>query len=734
MSILLTTILCANLSFGADDFSNSLKNLIPVKVTTDFKRVLNITINNNEIKDLSCNNLSVYDNLFQIKISSQSINISFSKSLNDLFTGSRIRSLDEKKNCLNEDDKTFAIRLALKAVAIAWDKLGLRSLEDLESIKRCQAMKRQNKMRTDECDYFLSDKVGGTSFSNRVSFRNQLGWFGTSLNSDSKNISPKRFPEKDLFFNKEHAFATHFSLYATDTDYACRYPSMNEYFKKITFENKNTACSLHSKIRKHGGKRDFIDISPEKVRRIDYFLASPGEDTTSGHGHAMLRLVLCPEDFDPRDFNLEADEEIVSFCAADIRDDVILSYRANVDDIKLSYMKGIFGGYPSVMFMMDPEKVIQEYVQKEMRNLFSIPIKLSNEERAKLTLKIVEDYWTYQGDYTFLTGNCATETRDLLRSVIQTPWYSVQNSIKPHSIAADLEAANRFYFKFSECDWTDTKCLRKFTNLKSVPSLQMFNSKEKKLVELAKIINPKADDIKKFFENWDFSKREEAYEFQQKMFEDIKSTATSEKLEDLIPTLRKIVTLKKSSYELSKLLENSFSFDMAYQEKKVKEKIQSSKDAEKFKEKTKEYLLLANKANTLPTSGGYGVAYNDEIVSLDYAQIDKSSQEMFIKSTEELMGADFLKTNRENALAINKMTKSLNEINDEVLKMSISIKKRVVAAIKNEVVIDANIKTKNDLIKFLNQKVRVEYFSSNNLSKGDIRLFLGFDPESKDKE
>jgi hypothetical protein len=735
VSIFLTLLLGTNLSLASDNFAQAIKILIPAKVSIDFKRTLNITINDKEIKNLNCENLSDYDDLFKVAINAKEINLSFSKTLNDLFTGSRSRNDLDKKNCLNEDDKTFALRLGMKAVAIAWDQLGLRSRDDLEKLKRCLAIKRQGKMfLSDECEYFLSDKIGQTSFSNRVSFRNQLGWFGSSLNASMKNISPKRYPESDIFFNKEHAFATHFSFYVTDSNYACRYPSMNEFFNDITLSNKNSSCTLHSKIRKHEGKREFSDISPDKVKRIDYFLASPGEDMSSGHGHAMLRLVLCPEDFEPSDYNLETQKDIENFCAGDIRDDLIVSFRASVDDIKLSYLKGFFGGYPSVMFMMDPSKVIQEYVQKEMRNLYSIPLKLSNKERSRLTLKILEDYWTYQGDYQFLTSNCATETRDLLRSVVQTPWYSMQDSIKPLSIAIDLEGADRLYFKFSECDWTDVNCLKKFTNLKDVPSLMMFNSNSKKLVELAQSQNPKTDDIKKFFDTWSFAKRQEAFELQKTKFENVKLGAASEELSDLTPYLKKIVTLRKASYELSKLLENSFSFDMARQEKMVKEKIEKAKDAKKFEEKTKEYLILMNKANSLPTNGGYGVAFNDEIISVDYAQISTSSQEMFMKSTEELMGGDFIKKNLENAKEINRMSKELSEINEEVLKMSISVKKRMVAAIKNEIEINPSIKTKLELIKFLNQKIGVEYFSSNNLSNGDIKALLGFDPESKDKE
>jgi len=716
------------MAYGNADLGSTLKNSLPNFVNLSFNRELIVAATMPEIKNLHCAGLSDYDKLFKIEKNNKEIKISLSKSFDDLFQGKRLRTNDEKKDCLVESDQNFALRMSMKSVAVAWDGLGLRTKDDLEKTKRCLSLNRQRKISSDECAYYLSDVHGQTSFSNRGYFKNLLGWFETSLNSESKNISPRRLPEKDLYVNKGHAFATHFSFYMVDKDYACRFPLMNDYFNLITNQTKISHCALNTKIRKHGGKREFVDIAPDKVKRIDYFLASPGEDMSSGQGHAMLRLVLCPEGFEPEDYGLQNEAEIVNFCAADVRDDLIVSFRASVDDIKLSYMKGFFGGYPSVMFMMDPFKVIQEYVQKEMRNLYSIPIKLTDEEKKRLSLKILEDYWTYQGDYKFLTSNCATETRDLLRSAIQSPWYAMQGSIKPLSIATDLETSNRLHFKFLECDWTDTVCLKKFSHLKDVPSLMVFAAETKKLIDLAKVVDPQIKDIKAFFAEWDFPKRKAAYIEQTEVFLSIKEGTTDETLKDLVPYVRKVLALRKKSYDLSKLLGSSFNFDMAQTEKIVKAKIETAKNAQKFQEKTKEYLVLASQANTLPTRGGYGIPFDNEIVDVDYGQIDKASQEVFMRSTEELMGADFINNNRVQALEMQKMSDDLVSINNEVLKLAISIKKKVLKAIKNEVVIDENIKDKATLIKFLNQQIDVEYFSMNNLSSKDVKDLAGFDP------
>jgi hypothetical protein len=93
-----------------------------------------------------------------------------------------------------------------------------------------------------------------------------------------------------------------------------------------------------------------------------------------------------------------------------------LSYRANVADLVIDYWGGIFGKYPSQLFVYTLSEDIEEYTKGELRELRSLPIELSETEKLGFIHQAQEQYWAYLGRYYFLSNNCATEACDLLQS------------------------------------------------------------------------------------------------------------------------------------------------------------------------------------------------------------------------------------------------------------------------------------------------------------------------------
>ena len=88
----------------------------------------------------------------------------------------------------------------------------------------------------------------------------------------------------------------------------------------------------------------------------------------------------------------------------------MLSYRAFVGDLQLSSWDGLTGAYPSRLFVLPLSQVIEEYTKVELRSLASVPLKLDREEVASLVERAAQSHWSYDGQYYFISNNCAVET------------------------------------------------------------------------------------------------------------------------------------------------------------------------------------------------------------------------------------------------------------------------------------------------------------------------------------
>jgi hypothetical protein len=127
----------------------------------------------------------------------------------------------------------------------------------------------------------------------------------------------------------------------------------------------------------------------------------------SGWGHAMIRLVICRKD-----------RPVGPECMLDLDQHVVLSYRAFVDSLSLSSLDGMTGKYPSRLFIIPLNQIIDEYNKGELRALKSLPLKLSRKEIEDVVTRSVESHWAYDGKYYFISNNCATESLNLIRSAI----------------------------------------------------------------------------------------------------------------------------------------------------------------------------------------------------------------------------------------------------------------------------------------------------------------------------
>lgn len=212
-------------------------------------------------------------------------------------------------------------------------------------------------------------------------------------------------PEETLAVNVEH--------FLQDPEYKCRKPSMYSYLsEKLNvrpFENEScdSEFRLAPSISFEGNVEKQKILDPSRLYEVHYFFAGEGKQTMSKWGHAMLRLVMCAPS------RKVVDEK----CLQDRAYHMIISFRADITNFNIDYIKGLTGKYTSKQFVLSMSEVIKEYTVGELRHLYSIPLRMNEEQKHTLVNLILENYWGYGSKYYFITNNCADETLNILRNV-----------------------------------------------------------------------------------------------------------------------------------------------------------------------------------------------------------------------------------------------------------------------------------------------------------------------------
>lgn len=250
---------------------------------------------------------------------------------------------------------------------------------------------------------------------------------------DHDNGQVARSPDSYELSNPLEFVAVNLEYFLLDPSYACRRPSLAGYFREhFDWAPPGQPCAEGYAYLNAG--RDFARqplerIDPERVYAVDYLLAEANDAWMSRWGHSMLRLVICAPGR-PRGPD----------CRLDLDQHLVLSYRAFVGDVQLSSWDGLTGAYPSRLFVLPLEQVIDEYTKVELRSLASVPLRLSRDELEALVARSAEQHWSYDGDYYFISNNCAVETLKLLRSGTGNPRLQALDSIMPNGLLELLAA------------------------------------------------------------------------------------------------------------------------------------------------------------------------------------------------------------------------------------------------------------------------------------------------------
>lgn len=284
----------------------------------------------------------------------------------------------------------------------------------------------------------VHDRSPGGGVSSDPRWLDLAGWPTRPLRfgrRTARNDLRDRSPDAYELASPRESFAVNFEHFVLDPDYACRRPAQHRYLERRLGRPpappRSPACAPGLPFVVAGARDaalQLLELDPARVQGVDYLLAEANAQPMSRWGHGMLRLVVCAPGR-PRGAD----------CRFDLDHHLVLSFRAFVDDVQISSWRGLTGSYPSRLFVLPLQQVVDEYTRVELRGLQSVPLRLDEGEIAALVERAARVHWSLDGRYYFLTNNCAVETWTLLDAGVQRLSGLPLRSITPTGLLRRLE-------------------------------------------------------------------------------------------------------------------------------------------------------------------------------------------------------------------------------------------------------------------------------------------------------
>lgn len=284
------------------------------------------------------------------------------------------------------------------------------------------------------------------------------GWQRRPLRPFSRAPSAMRDRSPDAYelTSPREFVAVNIEYLLLDADYACRRPQLRAWLaQRLGMSPDDGRCAPalpFVEASAAAGQAQLRALDPARVYAVDYLLAEGNAQAMSRWGHTMLRLVVCAPGRTPG-----------PDCRLDLQHHLVLSFRAFVGDVQVSHWRGLTGSYPTRLYALPLEQVIDEYTRIELRSLRSVPLKLAPQQIAGIVQRAAQLHWNYDGRYYFISNNCAVESARLLEEGVPaladagvlaiTPAGVLQRlrraGIAEVSVFDDMETARRqgYYFQ-----------------------------------------------------------------------------------------------------------------------------------------------------------------------------------------------------------------------------------------------------------------------------------------------
>jgi hypothetical protein len=254
----------------------------------------------------------------------------------------------------------------------------------------------------------------------------------------AKNLVTTRSPEAYENLDIQEHFAVNFQYFILDPEYRCRRPALYGYFSRhfgfVPPLGGLPECEVNTELPVNAldvfsDQEKALKINLSRVYEIHFMPALQGRSMASRWGHSMFRIVICGP-------NTPMGPE----CRMDISHHLVLSYSAFIEDSKINNWTGLTGGYPSQAFIFPLSEVVDRYTRGEFRDVWSLPIQMTEEQKRLFVFTALEHYWGYRGDYYFLSNNCNTESVDLLKGVFCSATMEKFSPWTPMKMVAKLNA------------------------------------------------------------------------------------------------------------------------------------------------------------------------------------------------------------------------------------------------------------------------------------------------------
>lgn len=197
--------------------------------------------------------------------------------------------------------------------------------------------------------------------------------------------------------------------YRTQPDFNCRHPVYWRFFMELGESGRATQfCeeSVPFAVDTIYEGRQVVYVAPQRIHAIHLLFAGNSTSMASRFGHVAVRLVVCPRD------HSSAEE-----CDANLFEHIVLGFRAHVDELSLDTLKALRGQYRAHFYAYRFMDVYQEYAIGEFRDVYSLPLVLTDVQQRIMVRELADVHWRYSGQYRFFTRNCATLLQDVLRTL-----------------------------------------------------------------------------------------------------------------------------------------------------------------------------------------------------------------------------------------------------------------------------------------------------------------------------
>ena len=353
--------------------------------------------------------------------------------LSSLVDGS---AANEKTDRPHKTVRNELLATVIHELSHLYDDAGLFSDKQKPAIRYCQRIAKSQGVKTASpyCLGFLSRHF---SISDDADFLDLAGWpleVGENDLRADHNARIDRTPDVYELTNPQEFMAVNIEYFLLDKNYACRRPRLNAFFSqhfnwKPSYQAQCGKDYVYLYASDDPGQSPLEHLDPERIYEVDYLFATANKEWMSRWGHSMLRLVICAPG-----------RSRGPDCRLDLQYHRVLSYRAFVNDLQISTLKGLTGSYPSRLFILPLNQVVDEYTKLEWRPLESVPLKLTRAEVLSLVDQAIELHWSYDGNYYFITNNCAVETLKLLRAGAGRLDLKTLDTITPSGLLALLES------------------------------------------------------------------------------------------------------------------------------------------------------------------------------------------------------------------------------------------------------------------------------------------------------